>query len=59
MKMIESRVKKRFHEEYILALRERHQYEVRKTNNHLILKINDMFYQKKINLELNGRREKL
>ena len=42
LKMILSHFKKKFHDEYILALRERHQYKVIKTNNHLILKINDI-----------------
>ena len=37
-----SHFKKRFYDEYILILRERHQYEVKKANNHPILKINDI-----------------
>ena len=42
LKIILSHFKKRFYDEYILALRERHQYEVKKTHNHPILKINDI-----------------
>ena len=42
MKMILIHFKKRFYEKYILALRERLQYEVKKTNNHLILKITNI-----------------
>ena len=45
--MILSHFKKRFHDEYILALRERHQYEVQKINNHPVLKINDIVLLKK------------
>ena len=40
--MILSHFKKRFYDEYILPLRERHQYEVKRTNNHPILKINNI-----------------
>ena len=42
LKTMLSHFKKRFYDEYILSLRERHQYEVKKTNNHPILKINDI-----------------
>ena len=36
-----SHFKKSVYDEYILALRVRRQYDVKKTNNHPILKIND------------------
>ena len=42
LKMILSHFRKRFYDKYILALREGHQYKVKKTNNHPILKINDI-----------------
>ena len=42
LKIILSHFKKRFNDEYIFALRERHQYDVKKSNNHPILKINSI-----------------
>ena len=42
VKFIINHFKNRFYEEYILALRERHQYDVRKFNNDSKLCVNDV-----------------
>ena len=42
LKMTLIHFKKRFYDKHILALRERLQYKVEKTNNHLILKITNI-----------------
>ena len=42
-----SHFKKKVYDEYILALRARHQYDVKKTKNHPILRINDTVLLKK------------
>ena len=57
--MILSHFKKRFFDEYILALRERHQYEVKKTNNHPILKINDIVLLKEDKPRIKWRKGKI
>ena len=57
--MILSHFKKRFFDEYILALRERHQYEVKKTNNHPVLKINDIVLLKKDKPRIKWRKGKI
>ena len=59
LKMILSHFKKRFFDEYILALRERHQYEVKKTNNHPILKINDIVLLKEDKPRIKWRKGKI
>ena len=58
LKMMLSHSRKRFYDEYILALRERHQYEVKKTNNHPILKINDIVLLREDKPRIKWRRGK-
>ena len=57
--MILSQFKKRFYDEYIVPLKERHQYKVEKANNHLILKINDIILLKKDKPRIKLRKEKI
>ena len=57
--MILSHFKKRFYDEYIVPLKERHQYKVEKANNHLILKINDIILLKKDKPRIKLRKEKI
>ena len=59
LKMILSHFKKRLFDEYILALRGRHQYEVKKTNNHPILKMNDIVLIKEDKLRIKWRKGKI
>ena len=59
LKMILSHFKKRFFDEYIFALRERHQYDVKKTNNHPMLKINDIFLLKEDKPRTKWRKGKI
>ena len=50
--------KKRVYDEYILALRVRRQYDVKKTNNHPILKINDTVLLKEDQPRIKWRKGK-
>ena len=59
LKMILSHFKKRFYDEYILALRERHQYEIKKTNNFPVLKINDIVLIKEDKPRIRWRKGKI
>ena len=51
--------KKRFYDEYILALSVRHQQEVKKTNNNPILKINDIVLLKNDKRRIKWRKGKI
>ena len=59
LKMILSHFKNNLFDEYILALREKHQYEVKKTNNHPILKISDMVPLKEDKPRMKWRKGKI
>ena len=59
LKMILSHFKKRFYGEYILPLRERHQDEAKKTNNHSILKVKDIVSLKEDKPRIKWRKVKI
>ena len=48
-----------FYDEYIFALRERHQDEVKKTNNHPILKINNIVLINEDKLRIKWQKGKI
>ena len=59
LKMTLIHFKKRFYEKYILALNERLQHEVKKTNNHLILKITSIISLKEDKSRNKWRKAKI
>ena len=59
LKMMLSHFKKRLYDKYILAIRERNQYEVKKTNNHPILKINGIVLLKEDKPRIKWRKGKI